>query len=67
MGAPPEFAPSPLLGTLHQFGAHRVGFDVSAEREEVIVLCHGKAFESPLVQVSCATAVIGALGVKPSY
>ena len=38
--------------------AHRVGLDVSAEREEVIVVCHGKAFESPLVQVPCATAVI---------
>ena len=56
--APPESAPSPLLGTLHQFGAHGVGLDVAAEREEVLVLCHGKALVSPLVQVSCPPAVI---------
>jgi len=47
-----------LLGTLHQFGAHGVVLDVAAEREEVLVLCHGKALESPLVQVSCPPAVI---------
>ena len=58
VGASPESAPPPLLGTLHQFGAHGVGLDVSAEREEVLVLCHGKALESPLVEVSCPPAVI---------
>ena len=57
MGAPPQSAPSPLLSTFHQFAAHRDGLDVSAEHEKVLVLCHGNAMESPLVQVPRTTAV----------
>jgi hypothetical protein len=58
VSTPPQSAPPPLLRSSHQLGAHRVGLDVTTEREEGAVLRHGEALGSTLVQVPRATTEV---------
>ena len=58
VGAAPQAAPAPVIGPLDELRAPRIRFDIAAQGEKVAVIGHGKTFESTLVKVSAAAAVI---------
>lgn len=58
LAPPPQPAPLPRLGARHQLRAAWVGFDVSAEREKMLIALDRKAFEPALIQVPPAAAMI---------
>ena len=54
VAALPQAGPSPLLGAFDEVGAQSVAFDVSTDREVVLVALDGEGLVAPLVNVTRA-------------
>ena len=71
LSAPPpgiQPAPWPILRTEDQTGPGGVGFDISADVEEVAFLLNGEALEATLIKVPAAAGVIvGVVATHVSY
>ncbi len=55
---PRQARPGPILGTLHQVGSQRVSFDVTQDREEVLILLNRERLESSLPYVAARMIVL---------
>lgn len=61
IGALRKARPGPLLGAANQAGAHRVGFDISAERQKIGILLDAEMLVTSLIEMAAHLAVVSVM------